>query len=219
MTPASQPLGTRPPNKEPPPSLPVNTIKGPALPSESVSLAGKPGTGSGCSPTSWQSNRSLQWASSSSSKKSLGKCPRVLAWAAPTPAFPPSQAVSQCPALAVIPCLARAPTQEDSGKQTFWPPHLTFPCVLGALPQLFPEMAKSPEGRLPLGEGALHVPDSLRAQNWPRGHLKLLPAPAPCPLTRMSVDRATRALPVGPPARAHPGINYQVLWRQPMPSP
>lgn len=48
VTPVPQSPGTRPPNKEPPhPSLSVNTIKGPALPSESVSLTGKPGTRSG----------------------------------------------------------------------------------------------------------------------------------------------------------------------------
>lgn len=185
VTPAPGSPGIRPPNKKPPPSLSANTIKGPALPSESVSLAGKPGTGSGMLSHPLAVKRVISMGVFILLQEEPGKMPPEL-WpghhpAAPTPAFPPAQAVGQCPALAVRPCLAGAPTQEDSGKQTFWPPHLTFPCAGESQPQLFPYMATSSAGRLPWGkvpcmcltqEGAELAP-------WPP---QAPTPPAPCPL-------------------------------------
>lgn len=168
VTPAPQSLGTRPPNKS------VNTIKGPAL---LLSLCPSPGSqeqGQGCSPASWQSSGSLQWASSSSSKKSLGKCPRALAWAPPSsahaclPSSPGNQPMS-CLGSQPLPGLGTNPRGLWEADFLDFPPHISM--CLGSPSPAVPVNGQVPQMEAPLRESALHVPDSLRVQNWPRGHL------------------------------------------------
>lgn len=155
VTPSPQPLGTRPPNKEPPPSLSLNTIKGPALPSESVSLAGKPGTGSGTLSLLLALRLVIQWASSPSSKKGLGKCPRALARAPPSsthaclPSSPGNQPMS-CLGSQPLPGLGTSPGGLWEADFQDFPPHISM--CFGSPTQAVPKNGQVPRLEALLGD-------------------------------------------------------------------
>lgn len=145
---------------EPPPCLSVNSIKGPVPLSASVSLMGKPGTGTGLPsrllPVEWVPSLGVLLLL----QEEAGKCPRALAPA------PPS-ARARLPSSPGGPCQAWAPTKRALGSTGgadppgFWSP-APAARINGQVPQV--------EGSW-LSPGSLErVPCTLRVQNWPHGH-------------------------------------------------
>ena len=185
--------------------LPVDTIKGPAFPSASVSLTGKL---SRFLPIKGVTSR----GSSFLSKKRLENAPKL--WPqhhpAPRPVPSPARAAGPWPAVAGRPGQAWALAQEGSGRQK-GSRHsgLLEPCP-----------PYSHKRSSPLTEGS-------QLSSSPRGERQ---APAPCPLAHML--RTTGVLPTGPrvstlcPSRSEGGAHAGTDCRdhpcpcpQHMPSP
>lgn len=230
MTPAPQSPGTRPPNKEPPPSFSVNTIKGPALPSESVSLAGKPGTGSGMLSHLLAVKRVTSMGVFILLQEEPGKMPQSsgLGTTQQRPRLPSLQPRQPANVLPWQPAPAWPGHQP---RRTLGSRHSGLPTshfhVLGESYPSCSHKWPSPQQGGSLGEGALRVPDSLREQNWPRGHSSSYPhqlrvhlpvcsqpgpsareAPSQVPLPQLEEGPTCWSM-AG--ARAHPGMKCQVL--------